>query len=175
MRLLLSSPVTFAQTGLGGFYVQFFNGLIVILALPRQLLEPEAVSGEAPRHRESSAPRSEILVLHPSDGAEACGKYGRQLRPVRLEFFGRTIFRVRPEALKPLRDLRLSSAIPEEQGCSTAAWGTQLNGCFRPRSSDRRLASRQRASLVPIKCSRVGSSVLDDGRKLFSALDSGWV
>jgi hypothetical protein len=41
--------MTFGQIGLGGSYVQFFNGLTIILALPRQLLEPEAVSGEAPR------------------------------------------------------------------------------------------------------------------------------
>ena len=34
----------------------------------------------------------------------------------RLDFFGGTMFWVRPEALKPLAALRLSEAFPEEKG-----------------------------------------------------------
>src|SRR5271166_3632020 len=55
-----------------------------------------------------SANRAMVLEL-----AERMGVPSDQFR---LDFFGGTMFWVRPEALKPLRDLRLSSALPEEQG-----------------------------------------------------------
>jgi hypothetical protein len=47
-----------------------------------------------------------------------------------LDFFGGTMFWVRPEALKPLRDLRLSSAIPEEKGLVDGTLGHAIERVF---------------------------------------------
>jgi hypothetical protein len=47
-----------------------------------------------------------------------------------LDFFGGTMFWVRPEALKPLRDLRLSSAIPEEKGLLDGSPGHAIERVF---------------------------------------------
>jgi lipopolysaccharide biosynthesis protein len=43
-------------------------------------------------------------------------RMGVQADKFRLDFFGGTMFWVRPEALKPLRDLRLAADIPYERG-----------------------------------------------------------
>jgi len=48
----------------------------------------------------------------------------------RLDFFGGTMFWVRPEALKPLRDLHLSSAIPEERGLLDGSLGHAIERVF---------------------------------------------
>jgi lipopolysaccharide biosynthesis protein len=48
----------------------------------------------------------------------------------RLDFFGGTMFWVRPEALKPLGDLRLSSAIPEEKGLLDGTLGHAIERVF---------------------------------------------
>jgi hypothetical protein len=47
-----------------------------------------------------------------------------------LDFFGGTMFWVRPEALKPLRDLYLSSAIPEERGLLDGSLGHAIERVF---------------------------------------------
>ena len=51
---------------------------------------------------------------------ELAGKMGVPAEKFRLDFFGGTMFWVRPEALAPLRRLKLSEAFAEEQG--TARW-----------------------------------------------------
>jgi Rhamnan synthesis protein F len=47
---------------------------------------------------------------------ELAGKMGVPADQFRLDFFGGTMFWVRPEALAPLRKLKLSEAFPEERG-----------------------------------------------------------
>jgi lipopolysaccharide biosynthesis protein len=47
---------------------------------------------------------------------EIAGRMGVPAEKFKLDFFGGTMFWVRPEALKPLRDLRLAADMPEESG-----------------------------------------------------------
>jgi Rhamnan synthesis protein F len=65
---------------------------------------------------------SPTVSLEPSWGKtgpkvlELAAKMGVEPERYRLDFFGGTMFWVRPEALRPLRELRLASSFPEEQG-----------------------------------------------------------
>ena len=47
---------------------------------------------------------------------ELAGRMGVPADAFKLDFFGGTMFWVRPEALKPLRDLRLAAEMPNESG-----------------------------------------------------------
>src|SRR5271166_286434 len=69
-----------------------------------------------------SANRPMVLEL-----AERMGVSSEQFR---LDFYGGTMFWVRPEALKPLRDLRLSQVIPEEQGLLDGSLGHAIERVF---------------------------------------------
>jgi lipopolysaccharide biosynthesis protein len=65
---------------------------------------------------------SPTVPLKPSWGKngpkvlELAAKMGVSSEQFRLDFYGGTMFWVRPEALRPLRELRLAGAFPEEQG-----------------------------------------------------------
>ncbi len=52
-----------------------------------------------------------------------------------------TMFWARPEALGPLRALRLASAFPEEEVCWTAGWNMRQSAFSRPRRSSRASSS----------------------------------
>ncbi len=92
---------------------------------------------------------------------ELAGKMGVPAEKFRLDFFGGTMFWVRPEALAPLRRLKLSEAFPEEQGlldgglehaverlfgAAVAAAGYRLEDCDGSATAEARKSVRSGAS-----------------------------
>ena len=67
----------------------------------------------------ASLSRGSLLVGQSSPDVEDCPTYGGAPHRFKLDFFGGTMFLVRPEALKPLRDLRLAADMPYERELAT--------------------------------------------------------
>ena len=60
-------------------------------------------------------------------------RMGMPAAKFQLDFFGGTMFWIRPEALKPLRELRLAADMPYERGLTDGDCRMRLNACCRLR------------------------------------------